>query len=447
VNPWVSLSKLSLLSAIACLVLKPAPAAISAELPAKPPLAVTSDHRNGVYALGEPIRWKIACDGEVAPDLSAVNYTLKKGGRTVVREGELPLTNRIAEVEAKLSDSGTLLLELKAKDRDGKTIRVLGGAVADPEAIEASMPRPADFDAFWQQKLAELAKVPVDPQLKEAESGKPDVEYWQITMNNIRGSHIRGQLARPRKEGKLPALLVVQWAGVYGLPKEWATDRAASGWLVLNINAHDLPIDESPEFYQRQGREALKDYVSIGNDDREASYFLRMYLSCHRAAQYLAERPDWDGQTLVVTGTSQGGLQTLMTAGFHPRITAALALVPAGCDLTGAVVGRTPGWPAHYWSTQGKDPAKVRESSRYYDVVNFASRIKCPVLVGIGLIDEVCSPAGVLAAMNQVKGPKEIVLLPQADHMGMYNSHQAYQERSAVWLEALRKGLPAPVQK
>ncbi|HWH71317.1 MAG TPA: acetylxylan esterase, partial [Candidatus Sulfotelmatobacter sp.] len=200
------------------------------------------------------------------------------------------------------------------------------------------------------------------------------------------------------------------------------------------------------EFYQQQSKGALKDYAAIGNDNRDTSYFLRMYLSCYRAAQYLAERPDWDGKTLVVAGTSQGGQQTLMTAGLHPRITAALACVPAGCDMTGPQVGRSPGWPAWFYKTEGKDPAKVIEASRYYDDVNFASRITCPVLVGIGLVDETCPPAGILAAINQTKGPKEILLLPRSDHQGKNNTQAAYYERFNAWLNALQQGKPAPVK-
>jgi cephalosporin-C deacetylase len=57
------------------------------------------------------------------------------------------------------------------------------------------------------------------------------------------------------------------------------TDRAAEGWLVLNINAHDLPMDEREPFYTDQSAGPLKEYPSIGNDDRETSYFLRMCLS------------------------------------------------------------------------------------------------------------------------------------------------------------------------
>ena len=61
-------------------------------------------------------------------------------------------------------------------------------------------------------------------------SGKSDVAYWKVTLDNIRGTHVYGEIARPEKGAKFPALLIVQWAGVYGLQKSWVTDRAAQGW-------------------------------------------------------------------------------------------------------------------------------------------------------------------------------------------------------------------------
>jgi cephalosporin-C deacetylase-like acetyl esterase len=144
--------------------------------------------------------------------------------------------------------------------------------------------------------------------LEAANSGDEKTDYWKITLDNIRGSKVRGQLARPKTGNKLPALLVVQWAGIYPLEKEWATGRAREGWLTLNINAHDLPIDAPAEFYKTQQETTLKDYTNIGNNDREKNYFLRMYLSCYRAADYLASHPDWDGKTLLVQGCQSGWL-------------------------------------------------------------------------------------------------------------------------------------------
>ena len=92
---------------------------------------------------------------------------------------------------------------------------------------------PEDFAAFWKSKLDELAKVPPNPKLQQADGGKAGVEYAKITLDNIRGAHINGQLARPEHGEKFPALLIVQWAGVYPLQKGWVTDRAADGWLAL----------------------------------------------------------------------------------------------------------------------------------------------------------------------------------------------------------------------
>jgi cephalosporin-C deacetylase-like acetyl esterase len=431
-------------TAVLCtaLALVAGPAA-AAEPAAAPRLAIVGDHADGIYALGQPIHWRV--EPGSPSRFGAASYTLKKGGLDLLREGKLELASTVEEIDATLPVPGTLLLEVKATDGEGKAVRALAGAVVAPERIQPSVPRPADFEQFWQAKLEELAKVPAGPQLVSRESGQPAVDYWQMTMDNIRGTHIRGQLARPKAGEKLPALLIVQWAGVYGLSKAWATDPAGAGWLVLDINAHDLPIDETPEFYEQQSRGPLADYPAIGNDDREKSYFLRMYLSCYRAAQYLAERPDWDGKTLLVQGVSQGGLQALVTAALHPKVSAAIAGVPAGCDLTGPKAGRSSGWPAWCWKTQGKDPAKVIEAGRYYDVVNFASRIKCPVLVGVGLADETCPPAGIFAAFNQIKAPKEIVVLPHGDHPGSANSHQAFNDRSRAWQEELRLDKPAPV--
>ena len=187
--------------------------------------------------------------------------------------------------------------------------------------------------------------------------------------------------------------------------------------------------------------------MAIGNGDRETSYFLRMYLSCYRAAEYLAQRPDWDGRIMVVTGTSQGGQQAIVTAGMHPKITALMANVPAGCDVTGRAIGRAIGFP--YWANHAewnKNP-KIVETGRYFDPVNFASRIKCPALVSVGLIDVTCPPTAVLSAINQMQGLKEPVILPDSDHHGNRNTQAPYQARAAAWSKALVEGKAAPVRR
>jgi cephalosporin-C deacetylase len=415
-------------------------------------LVVTPEKADGIYQPGETIRWRIEWKGE--EPVTAADYTLKKGQIKTLGGGTVPLVDGVGTLESSLDKPGSLLAEIKVKTADGKEHKAAGGALVAPDKIVPSAPRPDDFDEFWAAKSKELETVPANPKLESADSGKSGVAYWKITLDNIGGAKIHGHLARPAaKEGdstsntKLPALFIPQWAGVYPLQKAWVTDRGHEGWLVLNVIAHDLPIDEPESFYHEQLAGPLKDYWAIGNDDRDTAYFLRMYLSCVRACQYLMSRPDWDGKVLVVSGGSQGGQQTLVTAALVPQVTAALAIVPAGCDMLGPEVNRRGGWPQWYDQVHGKDAAKVREASRYFDVVNFASRIKCPVLVGFGVIDQTCPAEGIEAAMNQITAPKELVVLPLAEHQEINHAHKAYADRcSGAWLPALRKGEPAPVK-
>ncbi|HEY3788729.1 MAG TPA: acetylxylan esterase, partial [Urbifossiella sp.] len=396
-------------------------------------IVATPDHANGVYREGEPIHWQIKLAGTDADSISEVSYTIKKGGLTQMAEGTIALMHGVGALDSTLSEPGTLLVSFKSGAHKG-----VGGAVVAPEKIKAGAPCPDDFDVFWDGKLKELAAIPANPSLTPAPSDKPNVDYARITLDNVHDTHVQGQIARPTSGGKFPALLQVQYAGVYPLQKSWVTDRAAKGWLAMNIMAHDLPIDEPKEFYDAQAAGPLKNYPMIGSESRDTSYFVRMFLGCRRAAEYLASRPDWDGKTFVVIGTSQGGLQSFVTAAFFPKVTAVITEVPAGCDPSANAAGRAFGWP--YWAASNSE--KVMQTSRYFDAVHFAARTKCLLLVGVGLLDTTAPVGCVYAAFNQAPGPKEILPMAQADHK---RAHEEFYKRREVWLKTLSAGKPAPV--
>ena len=97
-------------------------------------------------------------------------------------------------------------------------------------------------------------------------------------------------------------------------------------------------------------------YQAIGNTDRETSYFLNMYLRDSRVLDYLLTRPDWDGKTIVLTGGSMGGQQSLALAGLRPeKISAVLVCVPAGADSNGDLHGRKAGYPELAVRQPGRD--------------------------------------------------------------------------------------------
>lgn len=400
-------------------------------------LEVTASHPDAVYTQGETITWSVAAKDDPDHTLTRVHYKITRDGAPELKQADLPLKDGTGEIKATDTQPGVLLVELNAGDNGQPKQHLVGGAIIDPGKIPRSAPRPADFDAFWNGKLAELAKVPANPQLTPGNSGRDGVAYWQITMDLPREQKVRGHLARPATGAKFPAILMVQYAGVYGLPPGKITPQAARGWLVLNISAHDLPIDQPEPFYKDQDAGPLKGYAMIGNEDREKSYFLRMFLACSRAVDYLASRPDWDGQTLVVTGISQGGLQSIVAAGLNPKVTALIVNVPAGCDVTAPLAGRAMPWP--YWlkNTDGKDRDAIIRTSMYFDAQNFAPRVKCPALISFGLLDRTATASGVSVMAAQLAGPVEKLVLTRSEHQAKGDSQAAFGKRSGEWLNAL----------
>ena len=421
---------------------------------------IKPDHPDGVYALNEKVTWDVDIKGGRATvtdtaSLTAVPYSIKKDGAVEVASGTLDLSAGPAKVSATREEAGALVVTIPNADKSKPLPLGLGAAMFAPEKIGPSLPEPADFDAFWQAKLKDLAAVPINPVVEKVEiptvKNSEGVDYYKVTLDNIKGTHVRGQLARPTVGDKFPAILMLQYAGVYALNKDQLVAAAKPGWLALNISAHDLPIDEPDDYYEKLKKGELKDYVYIGSESRETSYFLRMLLGCVRAQEYLATRPDWDGKTLVVTGTSQGGLQSFATAGLCPtKVTAMMVLVPAGCDsyATLATPARAFGWPywLSNWGPKDRDMKKVQETAGYFDPVYFAARIKCPSLVAAGLLDTTARPTGIIAAYNAIKAPKELILMVNSDHRGAGGAQAEYSKCFGDWKNAIKAGKPLPME-
>jgi cephalosporin-C deacetylase len=409
-------------------------------VPIQQQLTFVPYHVTGIYDVGETVGWTVT-PGPVMPTY-AYKWTIRRNNAVVVKEGKLDLTSGSAEIEiagdqpemiyVAVEPYATLDTALPVPATPavppvpvaragvggqpspyvgGNTGRNNGlyavGAAVAPMKLGLSTPRPADFDAFWEGKLAAQAKIPINPVLTPVETDMPGVEMSMFVLDAL-GSKAHGYVAKPAKEGKFPAVIQLQYAGVYALSAHGAAQRASEGWLMINVDSHDkLPSDPSGGI--------PRGYQAVGNTDREKSYFLDMYLRDSRALDYLLTRPDWDGKTIVLTGGSMGGQQSLVLAGLRPdKITAALVCVPAGADADGDLHGRKAGYPN--WKSDDPD---VMKTALYFDTANFTSHIKAPVLAGIGFIDTTAPPAGIWTALNQISVPKEPLPMIESEHDNM----------------------------
>jgi cephalosporin-C deacetylase len=399
-------------------------------------------HSSGIYKVGETVGWTVT-PGPVPPTY-AYKWTIRRNNAVVLKEGKLDLSSGKGAIEivgdqpemiyvaiepyANLAPSASAPSFVGGNTGRDNGLYAVGAAVA-PTKLGLSTPRPADFDSFWKGKLSQQSKIPINPVLTPVHTDVPGVEMNMFTLDAL-GSKAHGYVARPARVGKFPALIQLQYAGVYALDAQSDAQRAAEGWLVLNVDSHDKsPADPS-------GGISLE-YQAIGNTDREKSYFLDMYLRDSRVLDYLLTRPDWDGKTIVLTGGSMGGQQSLALAGLRPeKISAVLVCVPAGADTNGDLHGRKAGYP--YWPS---DNAEAMKTALYFDPANFAEHIKAPVMAGMGFIDTSAPPVGIWTALNQIPVPKEPLPMIESAHNNLTpEKGRACPARTNEILDDLVKG-------
>ncbi len=183
--------------------------------------------------------------------------------------------------------------------------------------------------------------------------------------------------------------------------------------------------------YNALGRGALDGYWVYDLDDKDRYYYKRVYLGCVRSVDFIFSLPEFDGSNIVVSGGSQGGALAIVTAALDQRIKGLVAFYPALCDLTGYLNGRAGGWP-HMFNDANKEinntPRKV-DTSKYYDVVNFARQLKVPGFYSFGYNDVTCPPTSMYAAYNVIQAPRTLFLVEETGHW----TYPEQWEKSQEW--------------
>lgn len=313
------------------------------------------------------------------------------------------------------------------------TYEGLATAAYAPEQLQPVTELPADFSAYWANTLEHARKTPLNPvmTLLPERCTETDNVYQVNFQTKPWGGRFYGILSIPKKEGKYPALLRVPGAGVR--PYAGDTYTASGKVITLEVGIHGIPVVMEQSVYDNLAVGALNGYWTFGRDNRDNFYYNRVIVGALRAVDFICSLPQYNGISLGVTGSSQGGALSVITAALDSRVTFCAAVHPALCDHEAYFKKRACGWP-HYFHTYGVPNEKELKTVRYYDTANFARQLKVPAWFSWGYNDEVCPPTSMYAAYNAVTAPKEL-------HPYLETGHYWYQEQWDEWQEWLRKQL------
>lgn len=398
--------------------------------PASYALQVRTDRADALYKVGEPVEFRIQVTSGNAPvpDVE-LEYTLSLDGYKNLSSGKVTSQTGPVSVRGDLKAPGFLRCAVTLTQPNGKKLTRLAAAAIDPTAIPASLPVPDDFDAFWAEQKQQLAKIAPTAELTAVKSPVTGVECFDVQVA-CQGAPVSGYFAKPAGAApkSLPAVLYVHGAGVRSAILNTAASAAAKGRLAMDLNAHGIPNGKPDQYYKDLSsnellpNDDLKNYRLRGRESRDEYYFRGMYLRLVRAIDFLTAQPEWDGRTVVVTGHSQGGGQSLVAAGIDPRVTFIAAGVPAMCDHSGNAAGRISGWPKLVPTDKdGVPDPKILEVARYFDAMNFATRSQADAILSVGFIDVTCPASSVYATYNNLPAgkAKEMANAPLMGHAAL----------------------------
>ncbi len=380
---------------------------------------VAPDHADWTYKTGEKVKFMVSVlqFGNPVKNVK-IRYETGPEKMEAFKKDSLTLPEGKQTIEGGTLQKPGFLRCVVFATVQGKQYRGLATAGFEPETIRPTIQTPADFTQFWEQAKADLAKVPIDARTTLLpERCTENVNVYQVNLQNYRpGNRLYGILCVPKKEGKYPAILKVPGAGVRPYGGDIAT--AEKGVITLEIGIHGIPVTMDPNMYNNLAVGALNGYPAFNLDDRDRYYYKRVYLGCIRANDFLVSLPQFDGTNLAVTGGSQGGALSIVTASLDSRVKYLAAFYPALCDVTGYLEGRAGGWP-HLFDKGNLAFNNKKEkiaTCGYYDVVNFARLLKVPGKYSWGFNDETCPPTSMYAAYNVIRAPKSVFLALETGH-------------------------------
>lgn len=347
---------------------------------------------NSVVASKEAIRVDIATDRGVSLYCLSQTVTVGPGSS--------------AEVEFAMAvDPGFYRCSFFQDDQPVKEITI----GYEPEEVVSLPDAQPDFEWFWENTLQELAQVHPQFQLvEETNKSSKERKVYRVSMNSWRGVKIEGYLTVPAmKNRKYPA--IISYMGYANKPW-YAKPESRPDFIEFVISVRGQGLLESNNPYG--------DWIVCGLQNEHDYYYRGAFMDLIRAIDFVWQLPQTDRRYVFAEGGSQGGAFTLIACALDKRIKAAAPWIPFLTDFPDYL--KIAKWPANVITKQQRildlPDKELFKVLSYFDTKNFARKITCPLLMGVGLQDQVCPPHTNFASYNLVRSPKQFVIYPACGH-------------------------------
>lgn len=288
---------------------------------------------------------------------------------------------------------------------------------------QGSGQKPADFDSWWDEKIAEVEAMPLDYEIVQVDIPSRVANFYHLYFKGRGCANVHCQLIVPKQiEGRYKGML--QFHGYHTNSGDFQDKVAlvAEGFVVLALDARGQ--GGLSEDVTRTKGGVMKGLIIRGLEEgRENLYYTNVYLDTLMAARILKSLDYIDSSRIYAQGASQGGGLTIACAALVPDIYRIFVTYPFLSDYRKAyeMGAQTSAFEEIPYWFQFRDPLHKREDEvfqtlEYIDIQHLAPRIQADVLWTIGLQDTIVPPITQFATYNAIRSQKEIIALPEYGH-------------------------------
>lgn len=277
----------------------------------------------------------------------------------------------------------------------------------EPEFIVSPGDAQPDLREFWDKARAELKDVAPEYELRLLPEKSTKVRnVYLVKMKSLGGETISGHYLTPTKKGKYPA--IISYMGYGSEPWHPDVDNPDQVDFVLSVRGQGI----------NQPENKYGDWITYGLDDKDNYYYRGAFMDLVRAIDFVSSRPEVRQDAIFAEGGSQGGAFTLAACALDDRICAAAPTIPFLSDYPDYF--RIVSWPRDP-VLQKQQELKISDADlyrtlSYFDIKNLAPWITCPIIMAVGLQDEICPPHTNFSGYNRLSTEKSYRIFPTCGH-------------------------------
>ena len=279
--------------------------------------------------------------------------------------------------------SGAYILYLNLTTNAGSTVNTFSFLV-DPDKIPVKQTRPADFNSFWEEAVKELYTFSPNYQYKKrSDLSNTGWEVYEVDFQSLDNITIKSYLSIPNKKGRFPVTCMF-CDYLTELKPQYEKDMA-----VMSVNVRGVGMSKG--LYKSD----FSQYLNTDINNKQKFVYRGVYMDCYRSVDFLFKYSTalgLDSTKILLKGVGQGAGLCAVTAVLYPKAKGIIMERPLFVDIRSLIANaettKANNFPASamisYYNSHiyGVNKDVFLKNWEYFDPINFAPYISCPVLYG-----------------------------------------------------------------